>query len=62
MRRLARFAVALAEWIARSFGAGEILLVGGLALVGAGAHQVYAPAGFIVPGAVMLAFAAFGIR
>ena len=62
MRRFARFAVTLAVFVARSFGVGEVMLVGGLALTGYGAWQVYPPAGFFIPGAIMLALVAFGVR
>ena len=62
MRRFAVFVVALAEVAVRALGVGEIMLIGGLALVGYGAGLVYAPAGFFVPGAAMLAIVAFGIR
>lgn len=48
--------------VAEKIGAREMMLVGGLGLVGYGLFLVFPPAAFIVPGAVLCAVAVFGVR
>lgn len=65
MRRLnnAR-ASAVAAWraIAKQIDRRDLLLIGGLPMLGIGAEQAWHPLGLIVPGAVLTAIAIFGVR
>ncbi|TMI98463.1 MAG: hypothetical protein E6G97_25910 [Alphaproteobacteria bacterium] len=45
-----------------NFDGREWLLFAGLALVGYGLYDIYAPLAFIVPGGVLSAVAFFGVR
>ena len=45
-----------------AFGLRDMLLFGGLALVGYGLSMVSLPAAFIVPGAVLAGVSIFGVR
>jgi hypothetical protein len=58
MKRLARLAAALAEIV----GWRESALLAGLGLVAYGAHAIYAPAAFFIPGCVLLYLAIVGLR
>jgi hypothetical protein len=48
--------------VAALFDFRDILLFGGTGLLGYGLYQVYAPAAFIVPGAIFVAVATIGAR
>lgn len=51
-----------AKAIATVIGVREAMLLSGLGLVGYGAGSVYLPAGFFLPGAVLLFCAIVGLR
>lgn len=46
--------VAAVRWVAREIELRDVFLLTGLVLLGYGAGQVYRPAGFILPGLVLL--------
>lgn len=48
--------------IGKAIGAREAMLLSGLALLGYGAGSIYWPAGFFLPGAVLLFCAIIGLR
>ncbi len=47
---------------AAGFTARDLMLFGGLVLIGYGASLIFWPAGFILPGAVLAAVSIFGVR
>jgi hypothetical protein len=51
-----------AVWLSGLIGPREFGLLSGLALLGYGAGAVYPPAGFVLPGAVLLYVAIAGLR
>ena len=48
--------------ILAAFGPREVSLIAGLGLVGYGAWCIYPPAAFVIPGAIIVAVAVFGLR
>jgi hypothetical protein len=53
---------ALGAAIAKAVGAREVLLFAGLGLFAVGAAQIYAPAAWAIPGAVLVYVAIAGLR
>jgi hypothetical protein len=52
----------LAAVIAQTLDPRDLALTAGLGLMGYGLNQIYPPAAFIVPGAVLTYIAVFGVR
>lgn len=48
--------------LAKIVGIREVMLIAGLGLVSWGAGMVYVPAGFFIPGAVLVYIAIAGLR
>lgn len=66
MRRFGKSITASAAAIARQIAAGidprDVMLAGGVGLLGSGAAQIYPPAGLIVAGAILTGVAILGVR
>jgi hypothetical protein len=62
MQKLKSALAIVAGAIISTIGFRDLLLFGGVALVGYGASMVYPPAAYIVPGVVLTAVAVFGVR
>jgi hypothetical protein len=52
----------IASAVATNIGMRELTLYTGLGLTGYGLYQIYPPAAFIIPGAVIVYVAIFGVR
>jgi hypothetical protein len=60
-QRPSKFDILLGALIS-AFDQADLLMFAGLGLLGYGASLVYWPAGFLVPGAILVAVAVFGVR
>lgn len=62
MKNLANIVGRGASLVASAFGPRDVLLFGGLALLGYGLSMVSPPAAFIVPGMILAGVSIFGVR